>query len=200
VQFDYLWTGFSVLTGSLAITACLAVLVLASQSDRRLLALGLPTAIATPVLLWLLAQFTPLYAARYLLGAGPGIALLIAAAIVPMPKARAVALAAILLALVIPQQIAVRGSAGHDQDYRGAAELVSTDCSARIAHDYMSGDAMEYYLRQQSCAPSETTSGSHLWFVQAAGPQVAEPGYQLVLARTFGSAIVTYWVAIAVGT
>ncbi|HJX68368.1 MAG TPA: glycosyltransferase family 39 protein [Candidatus Limnocylindrales bacterium] len=200
VQIDDLWTGVSVLTGSLAVTACLAVLVVVSQGNRRLLALGLPTALATPVLLWLLSQLTPLYVARYLLGAGPGIALLVAAATTTMRNVKATALAAILLALVMPQQIALRGRAGHDQDYRGAAELVATDCSARIAHDYMSGDAMRYYLRQQPCAPSETAPGGHLWFVQCAGPQVTESGYRLVRTASFGSAIVTYWVAIAVGT
>jgi hypothetical protein len=104
-------------------------------------------------------------------------------------------LAAILVALVLPQQIAVRGPAAHNQDYRGAAELVATDCSARIAYDGMSRDAMAYYLQQKPCAPSETMSGDHLWFVQAAGPQVTEPDYTLVRTETYGMAIVTYWVA-----
>jgi hypothetical protein len=106
-----------------------------------------------------------------------------------------VVLAAILVALVLPQQIAVRGPAAHNQDYRGAAELVATDCSARIAYDGMSRDAMEYYLHQQPCAPSETMPDDHLWFVQAAGPQVTEPDYTLVRTETYGMAIVTYWVA-----
>ena len=54
---------------------------------------------------------------------------------------------------------------------------------------------MAYYLRQKPCAPSETMSGDHLWFVQAEGPQVTEPDYTLVRSATFGMAIVTYWVA-----
>ena len=194
-QFDYLWTGLSVMTGSLAVTACLAVLVVAGRGDRRLMALGLATALATPVLLWILSQLTPLYLARYLLAAAPGIAVLVAAATTTMRTARLLVLAAILVALVLPQQIAVRGPAAHNQDYRGAAELVATDCSARIAYDGMSRDAMEYYLHQQPCAPSETMSDDHLWFVQAAGPQVTEPDYTLVRTETYGMAIVTYWVA-----
>jgi mannosyltransferase len=194
-QFDYLWTGLSVLTGSLAVTACLAVLVVASRGDRRLMALGLSTALATPVLLWVLGLLTPLYLTRYLLGAAPGIAVMVAAASTTMRTARALVVAAILVALVLPQQIAVRGPAAHNQDYRGAAELVATDCSARIDYDGMSRDAMEYYLQQKPCAPSETMSGNHLWVVQAAGPQVTEPGYTLVRTAKFGMAIVTYWVA-----
>jgi len=195
VQFDYLWTGLSVLTGSLAVTACLAVFVVGSRGDRRLMALGFSTALATPVLLWILSQLTPLYLARYLLGAAPGIAVLVAAASTTMRTARLLVVAAILVALVLPQQIAVRGPAAHNQDYRGAAELVATDCSARIAYDGMSRDAMEYYLHQQPCAPSETMPDDHLWAVQATGPQVTEPGYTLVRTATFGMAIVTYWVA-----
>lgn len=202
-QFDYLWTGLSVLTGSLAVTACLAILVVASHGDRRLMALGLPTALATPVLLWILGMLTPLYLARYLLGAAAGIAILVAAACSTMRTARVLALAAILVGLVLPIQIDYRGPAAHNQDYRGAAELVATDCSARIAYDGMSRDAMDYYLRQQPCAPTETAPGDrsddrpgdHLWVVQADGPQVSEPGYELVRTTAFGMAIVTYWVA-----
>ena len=194
-QFDYLWTGLSVMTGGLAVTACLAVLVVASRGDRRLMALGLATALATPVLLWVLGLLTPLYLARYLLGAAPGIAVLVAAATTTMRTPRLLVLAAILVGLVLPQQIAVRGPAAHNQDYRGAAELVATDCSARIDYDGMSRDAMEYYLEQKPCAPSETTLGSRLWVVQATAPQVTEPGYALVHSATFGMAIVTYWVA-----
>jgi mannosyltransferase len=194
-QFDYLWTGLSVMTGSLAVTACLAVLVVAGRGDRRLMALGLATALATPLLLWALGLLTPLYLARYLLSAAPGIAVLVAAASTTMRTARLLVLAAILVALVLSQQIAVRGPAAHNQDYRGAAELVATDCSARIAYDGMSRDAMAYYLQQKPCAPSETMSGDHLWFVQAAGPQVTEPDYTLVRTETYGMAIVTYWVA-----
>src|ERR1035437_998842 len=194
-QFDYLWTGLSVMTGGLAVTACLAVLVVASRGDRRLMALGLATALATPVLLWVLGLLTPLYLARYLRGAARGIAVLLAVATTTMRTPGLLVLAAILVAFVLPQQIAVRGPAAHNQDYRGAAELVATDCSARIAYDGMSRDAMEYYLHQQPCAPSETTLGSRLWVVQATAPQVTEPGYALVHSATFGMAIVTYWVA-----
>jgi mannosyltransferase len=194
-QFDYLWTGLSVLTGSLAVTACLALLVVMSHGDRRLIALGLPTALATPVLLWILGLLTPLYLARYLLGAAPGIAVLVAAASITMRPARLLVLAAILVSLVLPQQIAIRGPAAHNQDYRSAAGLVATDCSARIAYDWMSRDSMVYYLRQQPCAPSETTPGNRLWVVQADGSQVTELGYSLVRTATFGMAIVTYWVA-----
>jgi mannosyltransferase len=194
-QFDYLWTGLSVMTGSLAVTACLAVVVVASRGDRRLMALGLATALATPVLLWILGLLTPLYLARYLLGAAPGIAVVVAAATTAVRTPRLLVLTAILVALVLPQQIEIRGPAAHNQDYRGAAELVATDCSARIGYDGMSRDAMDYYLQQKPCAPSETAPADHLWFVQAAGPQVTEPGYTLVTAATFGMAIVTYWVA-----
>jgi mannosyltransferase len=194
-QFDYLWTGSTVLTGSLAVTACLAVVVVVGRGDRRLMALGLSTALATPVLLWILGLLTPLYLARYLMGAAPGIAILVASATTSMRTARVLVLAAILVGLVMPEQIDYRGPAAHNQDYRGAAELVATDCSARISYDYMSRDAMAYYLARQPCAPSETTPGDHLWVVQAAGPQVTEPGYTLVRSATFGMAIVTYWVS-----
>ncbi len=88
-----------------------------------------------------------------------------------------------------------REPAVHNQDYRGAAQLVATDCSARIAYDGMSRDAMDYYLARQPCAPSENGPGDRLWLVQATGPQVTEPGYTLVRTATFGTAIVTYWAA-----
>jgi hypothetical protein len=57
----------------------------------------------------------------------------------------------------------------------------------------MSKDAMLYYLQGQSCAPSETAAGDHLWVVQAEGSQLTESGYTLVGTTTFGQAIVTYW-------
>jgi hypothetical protein len=190
-----LWNGLAVLTGSLALTACLAVLVVTGRGDRRLTILGLGTALATPVLLWILGMIGPFYLGRYLLGAAPGIAILAAGAASNLRPARVMVLAAILIALVVPQQIDVRGPASHNQDYRGAAALVATDCSARITYDGMSRDAMEYYLAQQPCAPSDTKSSDHLWVVQAAGPQIAEAGYRIVKTATFGMAIVTYWVA-----
>lgn len=193
-QFDYLWTQASVLTGSLAVTAGLAAVVVCSRGDRRLMALGLPTALAAPILLWILGLLTPLYLARYLLGAAPGIAVLVAAALTTVETPRVMVLAAILVGLIWPQQVAVRGPAAHNQDFRAAAELVATDCSARIAYDGMSRDSMVYYLGQHSCAPSETAGGGHLWVVQAEGPQFAEPGYTLVRTDAFGQAIVTYWV------
>lgn len=192
-QFDYLWTQASVLTGSFAVTAALAVAVVCGRGDRRLMALGLPTALAAPLLLWMLGLFTPLYLARYLLGAAPGVAILIAAALAETKPARLLALGAILLALVWPQQVAVRGPAAHNQDFRAAAELVATDCSARIAYDGMSRDSMIYYLRQHPCAPSETAGGGRLWVVQAEGSATAEPGYTLVRTVTFGQATVTCW-------
>lgn len=195
VQFEYLWTGLSALTGSVAVSACIAVFVVVSRGDRRLMALGLPVALATPVLLWILSQLTPLYLSRYLIGAAPGIAILIAGAATTMKGARVLILGAILVGLVLPQQIAIREPAAHNQDYRGAAQLVATDCSARIAYDGMSKDAMEYYLRQEPCAPSETMVADRLWVVQATGPQIMEPGYALVRTGTFGMAIVTYWLA-----
>lgn len=195
VQLDYLWTGLSVITGGLAVTACLAMFILVSRGDRRLFVLGLTTAVATPVLLWMVSLFTPLYLARYLLGAAPGIAILVAAASTTVRPARLLVAAAILLALVLPQQIAYRESAAHNQDYRGAAELVATDCAARVAYDGMSRDAMDYYLTQNSCAPSDANQSDRLWVVQATGPQVTEPGYTLVRSATFGMAIVTYWIA-----
>lgn len=192
-QFDYLWTQASVLTGSLAVTAGLAVVVVCGRGDRRLIALGLPTALAAPVLLWMLGLLTPLYLARYLLGAAPGVAIVVAAALTGTGKARILLLGAILVALVWPQQVAVRGPAAHNQDFRAAAALVATDCTARIAYDGMSKDAMLYYLQGQSCAPSETAAGDHLWVVQAEGSQLTESGYTLVGTTTFGQAIVTYW-------
>jgi mannosyltransferase len=194
-QFDYLWTQASVLTGSLAVTAGVAVAVVVGRGDRRLMALGLPTALAAPVLLWALGLFTHLYLARYLLGAAPGVAILVAAALTGIGRARVLLLAVILLALVWPQQVAVRGPAAHNQDYRAAAALVATDCSARISYDGMSRDSMVYYLRQTSCAPSETAASDHLWVVQAEGSQLTEPGYTLVRTANLGQAIVTYWAA-----
>jgi mannosyltransferase len=195
-QFDYLWTQASVLTGSLAVTAGVAAAVVVGRGDRRLTALGLPTALSAPVLLWALGLFTHLYLARYLLGAAPGVAILVAAALIGLGRARLLLLAAILVALVWPQQIAVRGPAAHNQNYRAAAALVATDCSSRISYDGMSKDAMIYYLQSQPCSPSETMSaGDHLWVVQADGKPVAEPGYTIVRTATFGMAIVTYWAA-----
>jgi mannosyltransferase len=194
-QLDYLWNGYAVMTGSLALTACLAVLVATGRGDRRLTILGLGAALATPILLWILGLMGPFYLGRYLLGAAPGIAILAAGAASNLRPASLLVLAAIVVGLVLPQQLDVRGPSAHNQDYRGAAALVATDCSARVAYDGMSRDAMEYYLRQQPCAPSETAPSDHLWVVQAAGPQVAEPGYRIVKTATFGMAIVSYWVA-----
>ncbi len=194
-QFDYLWTQASVLTGSLAVTAGIAVAVVAGRGDRRLIARGLPTALAAPVLLWALGLVTHLYLARYLLGAAPGVAILVAAALTGVGRARLLLLAAILVALVWPQQVAVRGSAAHNQDYRAAAALVATNCSARISYDGMSRDSMVYYLRQAPCAPSETAAGNRLWVVQAEGSPLTEPGYTLVRTANFGQAVVTYWAA-----
>jgi mannosyltransferase len=196
VQFDYLWTGYSVMTGSLAVTACIALLVLLGGGDRRLTALGLGTALATPLLLWLLGWLEPLWLGRYLMGAAPGIAILTAGATTTVRTTRLVVLGAILVALVWPQQIAYRVPAAHNQDYRSAAELVATDCSARIIYDGMSEDAMVYYLQQEPCSPSKAAATNRLWIVQAAGPQVTEPGYNLVSTAGFGMAIVTYWVAV----
>jgi mannosyltransferase len=195
IQFDYLWTSFSVMTGSLAVTACIAVLAIVGGGDRRLMTLGLGTALATPLLLWILGWLAPLYLGRYLLGAAPGIAILAAGSLTTIRTARLVVLGAILVALVWPQQIADRAPAAHNQDYRGAAELVATDCSAKISYDWMSRDAMVYYLQQKPCAPSESATAGHLWVVQATGPQSTEPGYTLVRSATFGMAIVTYWLA-----
>jgi mannosyltransferase len=195
VQFDYLWNGFSVMTGSLAVTAGIAVVALVGGGNRRLMALGLGTALATPVLLWILGWLAPLYLGRYLLGAAPGIAILTAGSLTTFRTARLVALGAILVALVWPQQVADRAAAAHNQDYRAAADLVATDCSARISYDGMSRDAMVYYLQQKACSPSESATADHLWVVQAAGPQATEPGYDLIKTAGFGMAIVTYWVA-----
>ncbi|HEX7490326.1 MAG TPA: glycosyltransferase family 39 protein [Candidatus Limnocylindrales bacterium] len=176
VQFDYLWNGFAVITGSLAVTAAIAATALVGSQDRRLMALGLGTALATPVLLWTLGWLAPLYLGRYLLGAAPGIAILSAGSLTTVRTARLVALGVILVVLVWPQQVAYRTAAAHNQDYRGAADLVATDCSARISYDGMSRDAMVYYLQQKPCAPSESAPADHLWVVQAAGPQATEPG------------------------
>jgi mannosyltransferase len=195
VQFDYLWTGFAVMTGSVAVTALLAVLVVVGRGDRRLLVLGLATALATPMLLWLISWLTPLYLGRYILGAAPGIAVLIAAATVTMKPVRLLILGAILAGLVYPIQVDYRGPAAHNQNYRGAADLVATDCSARISYDWMSRDSMVYYLGQKACRPAASATDDHLWVVQAAGPQVTETGYTLVRTQTFGMAIVTYWAA-----
>lgn len=183
------------ITGSLAVTAGIALIAIVGGGDRRLITLGLGTALAIPVLLWILGWLGPLYLGRYLLGAAPGIAILAAGSLTTIRTARLVALGAILVALVWPQQIADRAPAAHNQDYRGAADMVATDCDARISYDWMSREAMVYYLQQKPCAPSEAGPAGHLWVVQAAGPQVTEPGYTLVRSTTFGMAIVTYWLA-----
>jgi mannosyltransferase len=99
-QLDYLWNGYAVMTGSLALTACLAVLVVTGRGDRRLTTLGLGAALATPVLLWMLGLLGPFYLGRYLLGAAPGIAILAAGAASNLRPASLLALAAIVVALV----------------------------------------------------------------------------------------------------
>ncbi len=194
IQFDWLWSGLSVITGSIAVTALLAVVVLASSGDRKLVKFSLPIALATPVLLWLAGHVTPLYLARYLLGAAPGIALVVAASASALPRLRLVALAAILVALTLPQQLTVRGPAAHNQDYRSAAALVATDCAAGIQYDGTSRDAMLYYLASRPCAPIEDHAEAHLWSVQASGPLVSIPGFRLVRSESFGMALVGYWV------
>ena len=192
---DTLWNGPTELTGSIALTAVLSLLVLALGADRKLLALGVPTALAAPVLLWVVGNFGPIYLGRYLLGAAPGIALAVAAALVALRPGRAILAAALIAGLVIPQQMTIRTAAGHGQDYRAAAQYVVSDCSARLVTDYQSRDAMHYYWRDQPCAPSETAASDRLWVVQCDGPQVAEPGYRLLRTETFGRAIVAYWIA-----
>jgi mannosyltransferase len=192
---ETLWTGPTELTGSIALTASLGLLVLALGGDRRLLALGVPTALATPVLLWMAGNFGPIYLGRYLMGAAPGIALAVAGALTALRPGRALMAAAVIAGLVIPQQIALRSAAAHGQDYRAAAQYVVSDCSARIIYDYQSSDAMHYYLRDQPCSPSETAASDHLWVVQCDPPQLQEEGYRPVRSEAFGRAIVSYWVA-----
>ncbi len=194
VQFDWLWSGLSALTGSLAASACIGVIAIYGSGRGRLFIVGLSMAIATPILLWTIGHFGPWYLARYLLGAAPGIALVAAAGLASAKGVRALVVACLLAALVLPQHISLRDPASHGQDYRSAAQLVATDCSAAIRYDGMSRDAMTYYLQHQSCAPSEGASSARLWVVQAEGPQVAEPGYQLLSSNAYGSALVTYWV------
>lgn len=194
-RFDYLWSGLSVLTGSLTVTACLTVLVVALRGNRRLIAVGLPTALATPILLWSLSYLSPIYAARYLVGAAPGIAILVSGVSMSIQARKVVVLSAILVALVLPQQFAIRGPAGHNQDYRAAAALVASDCAARISYDGTSRDAMDYYLAQHQCAPSESAVSGHLWVVQASGPAAKQTGYALIRSEAFGMAIVSYWIA-----
>jgi mannosyltransferase len=191
---ETLWTGPTELTGSIALTASLGLLVLVLGGDRRLLALGVPTALATPVLLWIAGNFGPIYLGRYLMGATPGIALAVGGALAVLRPGRALLAAAVIAGLVIPQQIGLRDAAAHGQDYRAAAQYVVSDCSARIAYDYQSSDAMHYYLRDKPCSPSETAASDHLWVVQCDPPQVAETGYRLIRSRSFGRAIVSYWV------
>jgi len=197
---DTLWMGPSEMTGSIAATAILGLLVVVSGGDRRLLALGIPTALAAPLLLWMAGNFGPIYLGRYLMGATPGIALAVAAALSVLRFGRALMAAAVIAGLVIPQQIALRSPAAHGQDYRAAAQYVVSDCSARMITDYQSRDAMHYYLRDQPCAPSETGAGDHLWVVQCDPPRVEEKGYRLVSSEAFGEAIVSYWVADEPGT
>jgi mannosyltransferase len=190
-----LWTGPSELTGSIALTAGLVLLVLALGGDRKLMALGVPTALATPVLLWVAGNFGSIYLGRYIMGATPGIALAAAGALTMLRPRRALVAAAIIAGLVIPQQIALRDAAAHGQDYRAAAQYVVSDCSARIVYDHQSSDAMYYYLRDKPCSPSETATSDHLWVVVCDPPQVQEEGYRLVRSEAFGRAIVSYWVA-----
>jgi mannosyltransferase len=192
---ETLWTGPTELTGSIALTASFGLLVLALGGDRRLLALGVPTALAAPVLLWMAGNFGPIYLGRYLMGATPGIALAVAGALTALRPGRALIAAAVIAGLVIPQQIALRGAAAHGQDYRAAAQYVVSDCSARMITDYQSSDAMHYYLRDQPCSPSETAVSDHLWVVQCDPPQLQEAGYRLVRSESFGRAIASYWVA-----
>jgi hypothetical protein len=159
------------------------------------MALGVSTALATPVLLWTAGNFGSIYLGRYIMGATPGIALAAAGALTVLRPSRALVAAAIIAGLVIPQQIALRDPAAHGQDYRAAAQYVVSDCSARIIYDHQSSDAMYYYLRYKPCSPSETATSDHLWVVQCDPPQVEEQGYRLVRSQAFGRAIVTYWVA-----
>jgi mannosyltransferase len=194
-QLQTLWAGPSELTGSIALTAGLGLLILVARGDRRLLALGVPTALATPILLWIAGNFESIYLGRYLLGAVPGIALAVSASVVTLKPGRALLAAAVIAGLVLPYQIALRDPAAHGQDYRSAAQYVVSDCSARIVYDHQSRDAMLYYLRNASCSPSETATGSRMWVVQCDPPQAQEPGYRLVSTETFGRAIVTYWVS-----
>ena len=190
-----LWTGPSELTGSIALTAGLVLLVLALGGDRKLMALGVSTALATPVLLWTAGNFGSIYLGRYIMGATPGIALAAAGALTVLRPGRALVAAAIIAGLVIPQQIDLRDPAAHGQNYRAAAQYVVSDCSARIIYDHQSSDAMYYYLRDKPCSPSETATSDHLWVVQCDPPQVQEEGYHLVRSEAFGRAIVSYWVA-----
>ncbi len=193
VRLDDLWNGLSVLTGSLAVTAVLAAVMVVRGGDRRLVALALPAFLAPPVLLWILGSFASLYLARYLLPAAPAAAVLIGGALAEVRGVRLLAFAAIVVGLVIPAQMDIREPAGHGQDFRSAAALVATDCSASIHYDGLSRDTMAYYLTQHECSPSESASSDRLWVVQGDGPQTTEPGYSLISSTTFGTAIVTYW-------
>lgn len=88
-------------------------------------ALPLSWGIGVPVLLWLVSQLHPLFDARYLLFALPGIALLIGRVLARLRRAAGAAALILVAAAGVPEQVAVRGPGGHNENIRALDAAVA---------------------------------------------------------------------------
>ncbi|MCW2915948.1 MAG: rane protein-like protein [Actinomycetia bacterium] len=102
--------------------------------DLRLLAVA--WALVPPVLLLGISLVHPVYVFRYVLFCVPALALLAAAGLTRLPRWPAVTVGVLLVALSIPQQLAVRGQATRQDDLHRLAVILR-------AHE-RTGDAVVY--------------------------------------------------------
>jgi mannosyltransferase len=105
--------------------------------DLRLLALG--WALVPPVLLLGVSLIQPVYVFRYVLFCVPAVALLVAAGLTRLPRWPAVMVGVLLVALSIPQQVAVRGQATRQDDLRRLAMILRSHERAGDAVIYCRG-------------------------------------------------------------
>lgn len=107
------------LTGTAALTAVLAVLVIAGavmlwRADRDSAILFGAWLVLPPVVLFVVSQRDAVFASRYLAFTLPALCLLVAVALAALRRAVAVLVAVLVVALVVPAQADLRRAVGHD--------------------------------------------------------------------------------------
>jgi mannosyltransferase len=105
--------------------------------DLRLLTAG--WALLPPALLLGVSLIHPVYVFRYVLFCVPAVALLVAAGLTRLPRWPAVIVGVLLLALSIPQQVAVRGQATRQDDLHRLAAILRSHEQAGDAVVYCPG-------------------------------------------------------------
>lgn len=127
------------LFGVAAIGGMLLVLSLFSLPLRRPATTYTAWALVPVLCLFLAAQVTPLFLPRYLLFTVPAWTLLAGAALARAHLAVAVLAITSVAVLAVPQQLAIRGAAGHDEATRGLAQTIKAE--------FKPGDAVVFGTR-----------------------------------------------------